>query len=108
VVTETAERILYQTDLREGSQLRVTTHAYRGEQYVRIRLYWNNGTTWVPTKRGVTVNVELLPDIIAALQAADEAEPVHAVRNGFTGRRADRAAAGLRAGRGVPLPGEDG
>ena len=53
--------------------LRIERKEYRGKDVVDIRV-WVEGDqpgTEIPTKRGVTVRPELVPDIVEALQEID-------------------------------------
>jgi hypothetical protein len=54
--------------------VRVALDTYAGHDLIDIRVtaQLNNATgVWVPTKKGVSVNITLLPDLIAALQTAE-------------------------------------
>ncbi len=54
--------------------LRVALDSYQGHDLIDIRVtaQLNDSTgAWMPTKKGVSANVALLPDLIAALQSAE-------------------------------------
>ena len=46
----------------------------KGEPYIDLRQYWQPpDTEWTPTRKGVRLHGEMLPELIAALQKADKA-----------------------------------
>ena len=54
--------------------LRVALDSYQGHDLIDIRVtaQLNDATdAWMPTKKGVSVNIALLPGLIAALQSAE-------------------------------------
>lgn len=54
-------------------RLRVCLDNYQGDDLIDLRIttqLTEATDVWVPTKKGVCVNVALLPDLIAALNAA--------------------------------------
>ena len=54
-------------------ELRVTLTEYQGKPLLDLRVFTTYRTTGEvgPTKKGVTIKVELLPDLIAALRQAE-------------------------------------
>jgi hypothetical protein len=57
-------------------ELRVALTEYKGRRYVDVRTYCDpyadEGQSRVPTKKGITCPLAKLPDLIAALQEAEE------------------------------------
>lgn len=56
--------------------VRVSLTQFRGHELCDLRVYFEQTTgsgEWLPTKKGVTFQRALLPDVIAALQDAQEA-----------------------------------
>lgn len=51
-------------------ELRIALTEFNGHQLADLRIYVA-GDDPKPTKKGVTVNVALLPELVAALQAAE-------------------------------------
>lgn len=51
-------------------QIRIQRKTYRGKEYIDVRTFtdFGNGEGHQPTKKGVTVAPELLPELIEALQ----------------------------------------
>ncbi len=54
---------------RERVQVELTE--FNGHNLLAIRVFADNGAKWVPTKKGVTVRVDMLPALIAALTEAE-------------------------------------
>ena len=57
-------------------EVRVSISEFRGHKLVDVRVFADfdgSGGEPRPTKKGVALKVELLPDLIAALRAAQEA-----------------------------------
>jgi hypothetical protein len=57
-------------------EVRVSISEFRGHNLVDVRVFADfdgRGGEPRPTKKGIALKVELLPDLIAALQAAQEA-----------------------------------
>ena len=55
--------------------IKVQLQTWKNEPYVDIRIWvaGEDGTPGVqPTRKGLTINVELLPDLLAALQRVSE------------------------------------
>lgn len=70
-----ADRVLWRAALGDDAELRVTTSVFRGSRYVSLRNYWRNPEgEWCPTRKGVTVNIELLDEIIEALTQVRDAQ----------------------------------
>ena len=59
-----------------SEELRVALKEYKGRRYLDIRTfiepYADEGQGRVPTKKGITVSLPKLPELIEALQAAEE------------------------------------
>jgi hypothetical protein len=54
--------------------LRVALDEFKGHQLVAARLWFDDGSGELkPTPKGLTIKVELLPELIAALRAAETA-----------------------------------
>ena len=55
-------------------EMRVSINEYKGKEYVDMRIYYttDDGATWNPTKKGITVAPERIDEVIAALNKAKE------------------------------------
>jgi hypothetical protein len=54
---------------RERVQIELTE--FNGHNLLAIRVFADNGAKWVPTRKGITVRAGMLPDLAAALTAAE-------------------------------------
>jgi len=52
-------------------QIRIEVNEFRGQDLVDIRIYYQDQDSgeWKPSKKGIAFRVELLPEVIEALQA---------------------------------------
>ncbi len=48
-------------------QIRIERTEYKGYDLVSIRVYYDDGEDWKPTRKGITFKTELLPKILRAL-----------------------------------------
>jgi hypothetical protein len=57
-----------------GEEIRVCLKTFHGKTYLDFRSWWlpDDEEAYKPTKRGVTLHAEYLPDLLAALQQAAE------------------------------------
>lgn len=51
--------------------VRVGWNPFKGNQYIDLRVYADNGADLVPTGKGVMLAPSKLPELIAALQKAE-------------------------------------
>jgi hypothetical protein len=66
------DALIARTPLRAGEELRVTMNAFRGQQYIHARRYYEKDGRWLPGK-GLAVRVDLLPWLLDALRYAESA-----------------------------------
>lgn len=57
--------------------IRVSSREYKGHRFIDIRVFTDpdTGTDKIPTKKGIAVRPDLVPELINALQKALEAGP---------------------------------
>jgi hypothetical protein len=68
------KRLLRDIKKNARETLRVELDEFKGHQLVAARLWFDDGSGELkPTPKGLTIKVELLPDLIAALAAAEAA-----------------------------------
>lgn len=61
-----------------AEEVRATLQEYKGRHYVSLRIYVENDLgEWVPTKKGLTLTVDLLPELVQAVRLL-EAEAIRA------------------------------
>jgi hypothetical protein len=65
-VIETIEK-----NLKE--QVRIELTEFKGYDLLAVRVYAKTDSGFIATKKGITVNVKLLPDLVNALQKAEAA-----------------------------------
>lgn len=55
-------------------EIRVSINIFRGKEYIDIRTYYKGDDgEFHPSKKGVTMSPELLPDLVEAVQKLEEA-----------------------------------
>jgi hypothetical protein len=61
-------------DIQKNTQeiIRVHQTDYKGHDLVDIRVYYQDGNDWKPTKKGITFKRELLDDVLKALTQLSE------------------------------------
>ena len=49
----------------------ISAKQYRGYQFVDVRLHWteDNGETWHPSKKGITISPEIADDVVCAIKS---------------------------------------
>ena len=69
------ERIIHEFPKNEKEVVRATTKFYKGKKYVSIRLYFRaqGRDGWHPTRKGLTLSTEQLPNLVKAVLALEEA-----------------------------------
>ena len=60
-----------------GERIQVDLFEYKGHDLLGVRVYANTGAEWVPTRKGITVRVGLIPELAQAmLKAKSKAEEI--------------------------------
>ena len=70
-----AEKILLAEIERNATEeLQIGINEYKGKKYVDLRIFYTNdeGDSWNPTKKGVTVAPDKIEEVIEALEKAKE------------------------------------
>jgi len=69
-------KLLYEFEKNSVEKVKVTEAIFKGKRYIDIRI-WAQGEnpgepgSEQPTKKGICLSIELLPELIQALKAAD-------------------------------------
>lgn len=63
-----AETVVTEIQKNARETVRLGLSEYRGHQLMFARIWADTGETAVPTQKGLTVKVEMLPDLIEGLQ----------------------------------------
>ena len=70
-------RFIAQFDKNSAEKVKIFLNRYRGNEYIDIRIWTKNlpGEDGAenPSRKGLTLHVELLPDLLRALKEAEEA-----------------------------------
>ena len=70
---ETKQILIDSIENGSGRVVRVQLQEFKGKSYVDIRTWLENVKgEWIATPKGLTLSIELLPQLIAALKKADE------------------------------------
>ena len=66
------DKTIEQIPKNATEEIRIDLSHYKGHDLVGLRVWVepDNGTTKIPTKKGITFRVDLLPTVIEALQKA--------------------------------------
>jgi len=66
------KQLLASIERNATEELQIAINEYKGKQYVDLRIFYTNdeGDTWNPTKKGVTVAPDKIDDVIEALTKA--------------------------------------
>ncbi|MEW5821086.1 MAG: transcriptional coactivator p15/PC4 family protein [Cyanobacteriota bacterium] len=70
-----AEKILLGVIERNATEeLQIAINEYKSKKYVDLRIFYTNdeGDTWNPTKKGVTVAPDKIDEVIEALEKAKD------------------------------------
>ena len=58
----------------QDEQVQVSVGDYKNKKYVDVRVFFpNEEGTFFPTKKGLTLVVDLLPELVKGIQAAEKA-----------------------------------
>ena len=65
-------KILATIERSDTEQLQISISEYKGKSYLNMRIYYttDEGSTWLPTKKGVTFSPDQLDLLEEAIQAA--------------------------------------
>lgn len=68
------KQLLASIERNATEELQIAINEYKGKQYVDLRIFYTNdeGDSWNPTKKGVTVAPDKIDDVIEALTKAKE------------------------------------
>lgn len=65
-------KILATIERSDTEQLQISVSEYKGRSYLNMRIFYttDEGSTWLPTKKGVTFSPDQLDLLEEAIQAA--------------------------------------
>ena len=66
------QKLISKFEKNSMEEIRVELSEYKGQTYLNIRAWIeNDNNEFVPTKKGLTINVELFPELLEALKKAE-------------------------------------
>jgi len=67
-------KILAVIERSDTEQLQISVSEYKGKSYLNMRIYYttDGGTTWLPTKKGVTFTPDQLDLLSEAIEGAKQ------------------------------------
>ena len=56
----------------DGAEVRVSVQDYKGRRVLDVRVWYRprQGTEYVPTRKGITIDADKLPELMAAMTEA--------------------------------------
>ena len=68
------KKVLVNISRSATEELRVQINEYKGKKYLDLRIFYttDNGASWNPTKKGVTVSPESLEEFKTAVELAQK------------------------------------
>lgn len=68
------DRLIHTFNKNSAERVEARLRVYKGHHLAELRCHWNSkGDTWTPTKKGLCVNVDLLPELEKAVRKLREA-----------------------------------
>ncbi len=65
-------RVVHSFKRNEAEEVRISIGAYKDKTYLDVRVYFRmeKGSDWAPTKKGITIPLELVSDLAEGLRLA--------------------------------------
>ncbi len=63
-------KVIGEVQKNQKEQIKVSIENYKNHTFVDLRVYWQDGDTWRPSKKGITLNDENIDKVITMLQKA--------------------------------------
>jgi hypothetical protein len=56
----------------DGAEIRVALNIYKGRRVIDVRVWYKppDGSDYVPTRKGITIDADKLPELVAAMKLA--------------------------------------
>lgn len=67
------QQVVETIEKNSKEQIHVELTEFKGHDLLGVRVYAQTDNGWLPTKKGITVNVRLIPELVAALKKAEAA-----------------------------------
>lgn len=62
-----------QFNKNSNEEVRICLEEYRGHKLFDIRSYFHDGQEWRPTRKGISLKVDLFPELKKAMEMLEEA-----------------------------------
>ena len=70
---ENGEILIASLDKNSTERIEIKLTTWKCQDYIDVRVYYtSNGKEYLPSKKGITLNVEFLPKLMQALEKADK------------------------------------
>lgn len=66
-------QLIGEVEKNQSEKIRVSIEQFRNHTFVDLRVYWRDGDTLRPSKKGIALNDECLDEVITMLQQAGKA-----------------------------------
>jgi len=67
----TKEKVLHEFQKNVEEKVVTSFSIYKGKKVVSVRVHYQDGDTWKPTMKGLTLRREMIPDLKEAVDIAD-------------------------------------
>lgn len=82
--------VIAQFNKNSSEEVRITLEEFKGHRLFDIRSYYYNGQDWLPTKKGLSLKVELSPEFKRAVEELERALEEKGGKDGQWGQAKDR------------------
>lgn len=65
-------KLIGQIDKNKKEKIKVSLEEYRGHRLCDCRVYWDDGGTWRPSKKGIALSDENIDEVIELLKRASK------------------------------------
>ena len=69
VKTKMVDGVIFRAPMKNGEELRATIDTYKKKQYVHIRYFYNAGTEFLPSPKGISVTLDEAKQLFEAVDA---------------------------------------
>lgn len=68
------EKVIHEISKNPSESVRVVLGEYHGKDIINVRVYFQpeGEERWIPTKKGVTLSVESIPELREAIEKAEK------------------------------------
>ena len=66
------KQILHSFKRNETEEVQISIGSYKEKNYIDLRIFFKSGDEWRPTKKGLTLTTELVPELLIGLERFNE------------------------------------